>query len=395
MLLSVYKNRVIVIIEKSYIKKFTVSYIVFALYWILIVMMNFAWGERIMLSNYVTILYQMVLITPIMASCISYIIVRSEKLCFSLEQLLVHVILAGTIEGIISLIMFISPAIRQMLVRIMERGMGMNFENYILSRRVYGFANGVYDLFGWGTGLIAVLPLFLSKKLRKRYIWLIPLLLLPPLLNARTGLVMFAAGVVVFMVFLNNENIFTLSKKVLLLFLGGLISYRIFKWIQDKNATSYTWILEGIKSFWGTISNNQDTDLRLTTLFSKGFWTTPPFPDIIFGTGHNIYIGRAYAHSPIINYSHSDVGYINYLWMGGIVGSLTLYGIYYSLFYIAIRNTVDRNNRWLLILFGGSIVLFNIKGQAFTHCPATAMIFTILFYSLYLGRKDQQMKNEI
>lgn len=395
LLLSVYKNRVIAILKKSYIKKFTVLYIVFALYWLLIVIVNFAWGERIISSNYIRILYQMLLMTPIMTGCIAYIIARAEELQFSLEWLIIHFILAGVIEGVISLLMFISPVIRQMLVQIMEHSMGREFTGYILSRRVYGFANGVYDLFGWGTGLLATLPLFVSKNMQRKYIWFVPLLLLPPLLNARTGLVMFVGGILIYILFMNNNNFFAFLKKVCLLMVGISVGYFIFKWIQRTNAMAYRWIIDGVRAFWGTISNNQNNDLRLSALFSDGFWRIPSFPDIIFGTGHNVYVTRAYAKSANLYFSHSDVGYVNYLWMGGIVGSLLLYGIYFYLFYFAIKNTVDRNNRWLLILFGGSIMLFNIKGQAFTHCPATALIFSVLFYSIYLNKIDNDLQRNM
>lgn len=394
MLLSIYRHKVITIINKSYIKKFTVLYFVFILYWLLIVIVNFVWGERIISSNYIMIIYQMMLMTPIMTSCITYIIAWSEELNFSLEQLVIHFILAGIIEGVISLLMFISPAIRQMLIQIMERGMKMEFNGYILSRRVYGFANGVYDLFGWGTGLIAVLPLFISRNMQKKYIWFVPILLLPPLLNARTGLVMFVVGILIYILFLNNEKFQTVLKKICLLIAGILAGYLIFKWVQGSNTMVYEWIIEGVKAFWGTISNNQNSDLRLSALFSDGFWRIPPFPDIIFGTGHNVYVTSAYAKSATLYFTHSDVGYVNYLWMGGIVGSSILYGIYGFLFCFAIRNTVDRNNRWLLILFGGSVILFNIKAQAFTHCPATALIFSVLFYSIYLYNLGEK-SNEI
>lgn len=395
MLARFYSNRIVSVVKKSNIKKFTFLITLFVLYWFIVVIMNFSWGERIYLSNYVTIFYQILLITPIMMSCIVYIIVRAETLNLNIEQLLVHFILAGAIEAAISLITFISPPMRQLFINIMSRNIGSTFDDFILSVRVYGFANGLYDLFGWGTGIIAALPLFLSKNLQRKYIWFIPLLLLAPLLNARTGLVMFFGGIVLFVLFMNNKNIFSVLKKILLLLAGAWIGYLVFRWIQNNNSKAYWWIMSGIRSFWGTITNNQNSDMKLSTLFSERFWTIPTFPDIIFGTGHNIYIGKAYLNAIYMNYSHSDVGYVNYLWMGGIVGSFMLYGIYFSMFYTAIKYSASGRIRWTLIFLGGSIVVFNIKGQAFTHCPATALIFSILFYSIYLNNERGKAENDI
>lgn len=389
MLLCIYKRKIATVVVKSGIKKFTVSYMIFVLYWIFIVIINFILGERIFIRNYITIFYQMILLTPIMTSCVAYIIVRAETLNYSVEQLLVHFIMAGAIEGAISLMAFISPVIRQLCIQIMQKSNGNVFSEYILSRRIYGFANGLYDLFGWGTGILAASPLFLDKKLRKKYMWFVPILLLPPLLNARTGLVMFGVGVAMFVLFINNESFFSFFGKVLFILIGVIAGYYIFKWVKEKNITTYVWILEGLKALWGTISNGQNTNLKLSVLFSKRFWSIPPFPYIILGTGHNIYIGRASIYSANMRYANSDVGYINYLWMGGIVGSVMLYRIYFKLFIVAIKSNLNKRIKWLLIFYGGSIVLFNIKGQAFTHCPATALFFTIVFYSIFIKKKDR------
>lgn len=374
-----YRKELIYIIEKSKMKRFTILMSIYVLYLLLIIILNFSWGEKVNISVYITSFYQIFLITPIMLCCIIYIIIEYEKFNLTKDQLIVHFIWAGAIEAIISLCTFISPSVRQICIDIMNRNLDTEISDFILSVRVYGFANGLYDLFGWGTGIIAALPLFLSKDKQKKYMWFIPLLLVSPLLNARTGIVIFLLGFLIYLLFMDNKSVIFLFKKIFFIFVGICAVYLVIKWIQISNEKVYTWITKGIESFANTLSGGKEQKgTAMGNLFKESSWNIPSFPDIIFGTGHSVYVGRKYA-----KYSHSDVGYINYLWMGGIVGSCMLYGIYFVMFCRAIKQSLDKRINWLLIFLGGTIIVFNIKGQAFTHCPATAVILTILFCSIY------------
>lgn len=377
-----YRKQYMYVIQKSGIKNFTVLLYLYLVYIALIMVVNIVCGDVETLANYIIIFYRFTLVTPIITSCVVYIILKIEKNGFDIEDLIKHFILAGMIQAVLSMLAFMNHNIREILINIMRQYESTEVSAYIYERRLYGFANGLYDLFGWGTGLLAALPFFMYKRDNKKYLITVPFLLIPPLLNARTGIVIFSCGVAVYILFLYNKNFYSVMKKIILLLVGVLSVYLVFNWIKNNNPITYNWILEGVYGVAAQISNSGERTGGMTTLFSENFWRLPEFPDIIFGVGHSVYDLKSNSR-----YVHSDVGYVNYLYMGGIVGSVILYGIFFSLFKRVIRRNADKNVKWLLIFLGITIVVFNIKAMAFTHCPATAIILTLLFYTNYNAKK--------
>lgn len=371
-LLKCYKKELINALKISGIKNFTILIYMYLFYSGIIAISSFIWGENESFNSYITPVYQLILITPIMMICIIHIILWCKKKGFELDILLEHFILAGTIEAIIVLITFISPEIRQICIKIMGQEWSSNeYMNFILEKRYFGLANGLYDLFGWGTGLLASLPIFLSKEKRKKYIWLVPLLLISPLLNSRTGILMFLGAMLCYLLFFNNESAFYFVKKILYLIVSILFICFLLIWIKKYNYSVFEWILSGIDFLRMALTDSQNSDLFRTA-------SVPQFPVIIFGTGHDIYFLK-YGSS----YISSDVGYINYLYISGIVGSIILYSIFISFFIKSIKKSRIKRQRWLLIFFMFSTFIFNFKARPFTHCSATALILTVLFYSLY------------
>lgn len=107
---------------------------------------------------------------------------------------------------------------------------------------------------------------------------------------------------------------------LLVVLLTGIIFLRSPKTMQPtfKN-------IDSISKFLFTGQREPERSNTASLLFSKKFWTLPTFPEIIFGTGHTVFSVKGFAHS--------DVGYVNGLWLCGILGVMILYSLFVKLFY--------------------------------------------------------------
>ena len=223
---------------------------------------------------------------------------------------------AGVIQAVIVLITLLFPSIKQILVDIMYTNTGDQLLNtpWITSRRFFGFANSMLDLFGFGTGLLAVLPLFYSEKHGKKYLLLVPFLLLVPLLNSRSGLIVFAIGLGIWFVRLLKGKDYKFFIKISLTFLVLFAVLIALLFVLSPNTLD--WIISDLGSFIGLGEGTA------TTLFSKDFWTLPPIESWLIGKGYSV---SGYSEFQVSGIAHSDVGYINEFWKAGILGLITIY----------------------------------------------------------------------
>jgi len=91
-----------------------------------------------------------------------------------------------------------------------------------------------------------------------------------------------------------------------------------------------------------------------TSLFKDDSWRLPRGAGLIFGTGHSVY--------GVDGYAHSDVGYVNDIWLVGILGSafmMTLIAMAVILF-----AKTDKRMICISIFLVGAILIFQIKGRA-------------------------------
>lgn len=207
--------------------------------------------------------------------------------------------------------------------------------------RCYGFADNLFDSFGYITSLAIVVFFEYGIKHKKRFpVVLSFMLLLIPLLNARTGLLLALIGM--FVVFIKNFD----ANKLLKYFFVGLVvllfTIAIYKYLPE---TLSRWIDVGVKAtinlFHGEKSSAYDEILGADLV-----WPT----SILFGEGT----------APEVIWSHKgiDSGYIQCVWRFGLFGSILLFLGFVKLFYIG----KQKSDYVLAMAFIFFIYLFKLYG---------------------------------
>ncbi len=370
------------VIYRSTLNKFIVGILIFLCYWIIIIILNFFLGNSVNWFHYVRNAYSFFLFFPVTIICVLYVIVECQKNKFTLDDLIKYFIFAGMIQAALVLLSLVFPSIKNFFVEIMYLNTGNNLLNtpWLTQRRFYGFSNSMLDLFGLGTGLIAALALFYSFHKNIKYIFLFPVLLMVPLFNARTGLVIAFVGVIFVILYLvtNLKKGSSISIiKILSIIFTFIILALVVLLASIFFPETFDWISKSFKTYLDVFSGNTNGKADAFLLFSSNFWMLPPFPEIIFGTGYSLYEATGFAHS--------DVGYINDIWCTGILGTIILYYTFGRVCYKAFKSSTKKIFAYMIVYFVVSIMLFLVKGRIWVYSPAMAVILTILFYTIYLN----------
>ena len=411
LLLVRHRNDIIPVFKESGMMVFTVLMVVFFVYLAMITLINFALGEQVQLMHYVTLWYRFFLIVPILLICCLYCCIRCKRCRYSPYELGMQFVYAAMVQFVLALVALMIPAVKNWFIDIIYANTGAYYLGiqWLMLRRGFGFTNSFVDSFGLGMGIIAALPLFFIRRNRLKILYFIPCVVFVSLVNVRTGLIMSAIGLVMALPII----IKTLIKEKLRLVAAAagalVVLVGFFALVRVRNPVTISWILGDVASFTdlGTQNPSQSTppegeletpepdaegddpnlDGSLSStadnLFSDGFWNFPTGVALIFGTGHTVYEAEGY--------DHSDVGYVNDLWMAGIVGSLLLYAAFSYVLWNAFKGS-DGNIKWLILFFAVAIVIFQVKANALMF---NAGLNTILPFCFYVRLYNARQKEEI
>ncbi|RYU44047.1 hypothetical protein ERW49_17160 [Aliivibrio finisterrensis] len=245
--------------------------------------------------------------------------------------------------------------------------------------RSFGFTDGVslgMPAFQGAAVCIAHVLFKITKK--KIYIVVIPVFLMTIAVNARTGFVVIFIAIAVY----NLLPIFRSSYvfKIILLVVSIILYANVINFLEGyfyieagSELTTMYWVIDGIVQLNQIISMQSSTTtdemyhmIRIPEDTSS-FW---------LGTGHDIF-------SAIKN---SDLGYVNYLFYGGITFSIILYGLFFYLYSLTLTNVYNRYDLYILTVVCVSIFVLNLKGRVFHINPMLSFLFLINFYYIFRNR---------
>lgn len=226
--------------------------------------------------------------------------------------------------------------------------------------------------------MIAGICFFYGITRKKIYMAESIVIAIATILNSRTGLLVYLISIVLSLLYVLQKGDI---RKIISTFIAiGLLIIAGSKILDIMSTNEYTagWFQAGIKSIQNFMSGNRTSNTSgdaMSMLFQDNFWKFPTFPRIIFGTGHSLYGAEGYAHS--------DVGYVNEIWLFGILGCLLLYGKIIEMCGMMKKSTripvFDYAAVFLLI----SYFFFNIKGAALGYNPGAVVMFFIIFVGTY------------
>ena len=385
-----YKNYIWRILEESQIKTFMATIVLLIIYILYIpIPISVLYGDIVNASHYISLMNRYGVFITTVSICTIYILCKTEK--YNYEFILKCLINAGLIEGFCSILAFFSPTIKELFIFFMQRFS----ESYLYSNtwyitvRSYGFASTLVDLFGVGIGIIAGISFIYGVIKEKKYIIKSVFISAAALLNSRTGLIIYFIAIIltIFLAIVSKEikNILKILISSLFLIFCGM---EVFE-LMSSNEDTYKWFQSGFESIFDFFSKNNNYNSAndpMSLLFQNKFWVLPDFPRILIGTGHTLYLASGYAHS--------DVGYINEIWLFGVFGCIVLYGVFIKTCLNIIKRTNDRLVKYITYFLFIAFFFFNIKGELLGYNPGASALFFVLFSETFYLQKERNIDSD-
>ena len=306
-----------------------------------------------------------------------------NDLNYTKEQKYKFIINVILIQSFIAISMIFLDSFRNIALNIFYSN--HEFNEYVTRSRLYGICDGDYT-YGFQIlhsifALFILMYAYFYKK--KRYILYAIITLMVTFLNGRFGIVIFFIGLISFIIYLlmKKMDIIKVLKILFLTIIAGALMISIIYEFLPNTFIIVEHAYDDVLSFVneGTTKNNETATLVSMIFFPTGL-------SIIFGCGFRIFgnKGREYGFN-----DSSDVGFVNDVFMGGIVYMILLYsGYFYIIAYIkkffkgfCFERTVTN----LLII---CIFLANIKGEVFRSHLLMANIILLLTVMMLSGGKE-------
>lgn len=304
-------------------------------------------------------------ILPICFTIIYLLRKFNKKRTFS--DLIIHV---GFLQSIFAIIAFLVPQFQSWVIKIMllygYKDVIVKLSGYRMFGLSYTFPYSMPIV----QGVIACLSIYLGINKSAKYFIFAPLLIFSGIINARICIVITIIGVVLIL-FDSLRLKFKKRYKILILVLGFMLLFNpISKFIEEVSPATFAWINEGTSEL-NNLTYGDTSGSYISYIMDNGHYTLPS--NIYFGTGARVIRG---------NYTyHSDIGYVNDIWLGGFIYAIIIYG------YLFVR--LNRIRRYFNINFanGTLISLFLFLVLAFSNLKGTiysANEFLNLFYLVYI-----------
>ncbi len=308
---------------------------------------------------------------------IAIIIYKCKKINMKKENVVDMLINLAVIQGIICLLQVIIPTLKQVSEYIYLLSAQEN--SYILRKRIYGLS-GEYT---FGTqiyhGFIAGIAMY-SKIVEKRGNFIkIGLIVIAVLLNGRTGII----PLIIFTIYSITKNAFIMNKYLSTLrttIIGTICIIIVMNVLQNFVPDTYKFIMDFVYETINLILYSEATGNYEVLLDSYVFF--PEGIGLIFGEGHNVYDDYA----KTLGYTHSDIGFVNDIFQGGIIYITLLYG---SILYLIKKSKLEYGIILYILL-----LIVNYKGEIFKSIPNIVLMVVLPFIMLFLesNKKSKHIK---
>lgn len=383
-LLFQYKKQLLNILKNKHIIHFNVMMMLIMLYVLFRVMIDAIFVNKLELNEYLVVMYRFIGVIFFIQIPVLFMVCYYQKNNFSYNEVCKTVINAGLIEACFTFMALLSPTVKKILVTIFINNVYGSVDNiswgsWIFTERLYGFANVLFDGFGYGTGIIAGLAMFIlfTESNMIKNIIIFGILLVVPTVNSITGLFIAVIAIPLVLYFglksgkIKGKSIIIVVFLILLMILG-LVA------LQEVAPQSMLRLQDNINAILGKETVNSVTSYG--NLLRSSYWVLPSDRfSLLFGTGHDIYTTDAFGHS--------DVGYTNMIWLLGIVGSVLLYGVFVKLILSACKRANNAFEKQVLLFLSVAFLFFEIKGIGIAINTGIPVIILLSFYSLICNKE--------
>jgi len=309
-----------------------------------------------------------------------------ERRNYSIDDVLRIVVLAGLIEAVLCIIALLNEHVKEEYLQLyISSGYdkGLNVYRELATFRLFALASSPNFITPVILATSSIFSFYLCIRGRPFYILSGYILLFAAIINARISFVVFFVGM--FLLFLLGG---IARKKVLKLVLIIVCGIAIFSFLMQiyamHNISSLNWILTGIDEIFSFMTGQKLANSTFNYLFDEAHYRLPEDLGVFFGRGTRILLG-----SNKYNVA-SDIGYINDIWLGGILGSVLAYCIP-LLIILSIRNIgkgAGRGDYFVAIFLTLILYLINIKGLAFSSNEFISLYLLVIVYFLSESSKS-------
>ena len=324
------------------------------------------------------IVYWMAGDIPFAIAC--WMVLRKRGLGF--PELLDHLLITGTVMALTAVAAFLIPAVNEFFTEIMV-SYGIPYSVKLAPYRNFGLAANLTSTASYALAMISGIAFY--RAVRGKPLWLIPFVLMAfgANINSRASIVLIPVGIAA----AGAGALWSRDRKMILRFFAfavpaAALAYFGLGAVRWVNARTYQWLTAGIQQI-GSFAAGGETNVEaaagsadgyfgeLKLMFRPGF--LPGGTDLVFGAGRSISDG-------IENGIHSDVGFVNDVWRGGLVYLFGIIALYLrTLWQMARSRTIRRHDGvFLALMLLGVFVITNIKGSFFIHSDVTAVVWLLV-----------------
>lgn len=272
----------------------------------------------------------------------------------------------GSIQGIICILMLLIPSFKEFANYLMYSSGKFEKGAYIFTTRVYGISNTYTYGLPIYHGLLSGLCFYISAVKEKKFFKYLPFIFIVAFLNGRTGILIAVLSIILSSIYLIiKKGMFTTVLSYLFKFsilfsfvilMVKLFLPNIFKFV------SILWVEINAFIVSGELSGTTQYLARDNFFIPDGF-------GLLFGEGFRPY-------SDMNSIYKTDIGFVNDLFMGGILYISLLYGSFIKLL---MSKKLLKKDSFLIFIVIISTLIANWKGEIFKN---STFIIGFLFIAL-------------
>lgn len=327
-------------------------------------------------------IYSLMLFIVQTSICGIYIIGTCIRLQLKEKEILKILLYVTLFQSVLSILSYCDRNLQQIFIDLsVKTGESREIINIFKEYRYFGFSSQLT----FTMPIVQVLMIFILwiKFRPQKFIEFITniimsgMLLFSAIINARISIIILGLGIISLIVLKlidlkkkNNFRFYIISGSLVVFIITMILVYPIFRNNIKITNETLQWIFASVDELYGAIFMNKSS-VTLSNLF--GEIKMPESWSLVFGTGNTVYYAEQY---------RTDVGYINDIWLGGIIYCITLYGAvsYWFLKSSKDKENEQKSNQMIRSLIVIMMLVANIKGQIFYSNSLTSLAIVLVFY---------------
>lgn len=287
------------------------------------------------------------------------------------EDFIYLLIQTGKLQAILALLAFFIPSVHTYFLDMLLAYGYTDYFSYLANYRIYGLASSLTFAMPVVQTIFALLLLYPNNNNRKTDIVGALLLFFSAIINARIAIVVAGVGLIVLVLF---GKLSTTRKVILIgsLLIAALLLVNVgMPLIRQYSPWTYNWLISGMEEIYMFLGGDNSSVYFSYATGAEQYRLPDDFLSVLIGRGHTTMGADAKQYG-----YQSDIGFINDIWIGGVIYVVMLYSLY-----IRYMIKLFRTKKSLLSFIGIMMLLMdfvvNIKGQAFGRASFNVFMFLV------------------